>query len=67
MSTRFNGPRAKNYLFRTPEGERAVIAIYAGPKKLGFIEYDTARRFVDQIHDLCDEHEQQLREGVTDG
>ncbi len=57
--TRFAGLKARDYEFRNPDGttDRHVIALFMGNKKVGFMEYDTARRFVDQIHDLCDAHE----------
>jgi hypothetical protein len=59
MNTKFRGLRAKRYEFREHDGSsRPVIAIYAGTKPMGFIEYGTtARKFVDQVHDLCDAHD----------
>jgi hypothetical protein len=64
VSGEFRGLRAKRYEFREHDGtSRPVIALYAGAKPMGFIEYGTtARRFVDQVHDLCDEHDRALRE-----
>lgn len=65
LPAKFRGLRAKHYDFKQQDGSsRPVIAIYAGAKPMGFIEYDTARRFVDVIHDLCDAHERQQRKAT---
>lgn len=62
MTKRFTGIKARKYDFRIQDGSsRPLIALYAGTKAIGFMEYDTARHFVDRIHDLCDEHEAKLR------
>ena len=60
---RFSGLKARDYEFKNEDGStnRHVIALFMGTKKVGFMEYDTARHFVDRIHDLCDEHEAKLR------
>lgn len=59
----FSGFKAKDYEFYHQDGTmRNVIALYAGSKRVGFIEYDHARSFVDRIHDLCDQHEAQAKE-----
>lgn len=39
-----------------------VIRIKAGPIFV-VVPYDKARAVVDQVHDLCDEYERELREG----
>ena len=62
MTKKFRGLRAGNYLFRDEENTREVIAIYAGGRAVSFIEYDAARYFVDQVHDLCDDYETRQRE-----
>lgn len=56
---RFAEPKARNYELRIEDGTvaRHVIVLYMGNRKVGFIEYDAARKFVDRIHDLCDDHE----------
>lgn len=63
MSKQFAGFTAKNYRFEDGDNTRDVIALYAGGKRAGFMEYDTARQFVDKIHDLCDAHDTKQREG----
>lgn len=65
MKQRFAGLSAKDYEFKNLDGSvnRKVIALRMGGKPVGFIEYDTARQFVDLVHDLCDAHEKQQREG----
>lgn len=67
MTKRFEGVGAKTYIFREGEEERPVVAIYIGGRRAGFIEFDAARRLVDRIHDLCDDHERQLREEMMNG
>lgn len=63
MSKRFTGLKARNYKFLHGDGSsRDVIALYAGSRNVGFMEYDTARKFVDRVHDLCDDHERKMRE-----
>lgn len=66
---RFAEPKARNYELRIEDGttDRHVIALSMGNKKVGFIEYDTARKFVDRIHDLCDHHDRNQRKDYTDG
>lgn len=63
MRKRFTGLKARDYQFKNDDGttDRHVIALYMGDRKLGFMEYDTARSFVDKIHDMCDEHEREER------
>ncbi len=57
MSNKFTGLKARNYEFRNNDNTRDVIQIMAGSQHVAFIEYDTARTFVDRIHELCDTHE----------
>lgn len=64
MSNKFTGLKARNYEFRNDDNTRDVIQIMAGNKHVAFIEYDTARTFVDRIHDLADAHETQQQEGA---
>lgn len=66
---RFAEPKARNYELRIEDGTvaRDVIVLYMGNRKVGFIEYDSARKFVDRIHDLCDHHDRNQREDYTDG
>ena len=55
-------PRARHYKWRGSDGNvEPVIRIDAG-KGFAIIDYHQARRLVDQVHDLCDEHERQQRE-----
>ena len=63
MSKPFTGFKAKNYRFEDGDNSRDVIALYAGGRRVGFMEYSTSRQFVDRIHDLADEHEARQREG----
>lgn len=65
MNKKFTGFKARNYEFRDDENTRDVIVLFAGSKKVGFMEYSTSRQFVDLIHDLCDKHETRLRERKT--
>ena len=59
---RFNALKAWDYTFHHDDGtSRKVIALTRGDQKLGFMEYSTARSFVDRIHDLCDEHDAEKR------
>lgn len=64
---RFAGLKARDYKFLHADGSsRQVIALYMGDRKVGFMEYSTARQFVDVIHDLADAHEAQKRmKGTT--
>lgn len=63
MKRRFAGLKARDYEFRYPDGtiDRHVIALYMGDRKVGFMEYDNARQFVDVIHDLCDANDRNLK------
>lgn len=61
MSKAFSGMKARNYRFEDGENTRDVIQIYVGGKRAGFMEYDTARKFVDTIHDLADAHDTRQR------
>lgn len=60
---RFAPLKARDYEFRNSDGttDRRVIALYMGNRQVGFMEYDTARAFVDVVHDLCDDHERAQR------
>lgn len=67
MSERFSAPRVRRYMFKATNGSsRPVLALQAGDRSL-FIEFIHARAMVDQVHDLADEHERQLREEVING
>lgn len=67
MSKVFSRFKARDYEFRNDDGttDRKVIVIYAGTQRVGFLEYEHARRFVDVIHDLTDQYEQQQREAAN--
>lgn len=67
MHQKFAGFKARDYEFRNDDGttDRHVIVIYAGSTRVGFMEYETARKFVDKIHDLCDTHDREQREGIN--
>jgi hypothetical protein len=63
--SRFARPTAHPYLFKDQAGNaRPVIALHFGDRVI-YTEYSTARKLVDQIHDLCDDHERTQREGNT--
>lgn len=62
---RFDGLKASNYIFREPEGDRDVIAIFAGSKKIAFLEYDSIDRLVDRLHAL--QHQHASKEGEHEG
>lgn len=66
MTSRFRNPQVRAYDWRDPHGATPMIRIDNGPVFI-MLHYDDARHVVDQVHDLCDEHERQQREGVTDG
>ena len=58
MIQRFAPLKARNYQFRLEDGSsREVLAIYAGNKRVCFMEYDTAYDFVNRVHDLTETHE----------
>ncbi len=58
MGQKFGRLGVRSYTFRESDGKaREVIAVFAGSRRVAFLEYSTARRFVDQVHDLCDDHE----------
>ena len=64
MHQKFAGFKARDYEFRNDDGTtgRHVIVIYAGTKRVGFIEYEAARKFVNRINGLCDAHETRERD-----
>ncbi|WP_416444707.1 hypothetical protein AB3K78_15445 [Leucobacter sp. HNU] len=57
----FAKPRAYRELWRRNGDEVPAIRIQAANCFI-IIDYQHARALVDRIHDLCDEHERQLRE-----
>ncbi len=59
MKRKFGGMKARDYEFKNHDGttERHVIVLYAGDKRVGFIEYDTAYALVNKVHDLTEAHE----------
>lgn len=58
MTTHLKLLRVKSYVFHDHDGtSRPVIAIYAGSRPMGFVEYGDAHRLVDIIRDLVDQYE----------
>ena len=59
MQRKFGGFKARDYEFRNDDGttDRHVIVIYAGDKRVGFMEYADAYKFVHRIHDLTEAHD----------
>lgn len=53
---RFAGLKASNYVFHDTDGDRNVIAIFAGSRKLAFIEYDTLDKLIGRLQTLREQH-----------
>lgn len=62
--SQFAKPHAEHVMWRRRRGTRPAIRLQAGENFI-VIDYQHARRLVDEVHDLCDRHERHLREGVT--
>lgn len=61
MTQNFTGLKARR--INIGPDNRPIIALVAGKKPLAYIEFSAARRLVDEVHDLADQRDRELREG----
>ena len=54
--TRFAGLKANNYVFHETDGDRNVIALFAGSRKLAFVEYDSIDKLISRLNALKHQH-----------
>lgn len=55
---RFSGVKASNYVFHETGEDRNVVALFAGSRKLAFIEYDALDRLIERLQTLREQHGQ---------
>lgn len=60
--TRFYGAHAERIEYTKGTPSRPVIVISAGVHRKIYLEYSIARQLVDDVHDLCDQYEAELRQ-----
>lgn len=58
---RFYGAHAERIEYSKQEPHRPVIVIRAGVNHKIYLEYSIARQLVDDVHDLCDQYEAELK------
>ena len=59
-------PTVKRKRWRIDGHDQDVLVIHSGDYFIA-VRYEHARAMVDAVHDLCDQHDREQREGVRDG
>lgn len=61
MTKQYRTPKVRHRVWTENGKQVPMIRISSGPAFL-MIPYDKARQIVDQVHDLCDDHEREQRQ-----
>lgn len=56
---RFARLKASNYVFHDTDGDRKVIALFAGSRKLAFIKYEALDKLIGRLNALKHQHAQE--------